>query len=157
MSKPNLTGVDWTNPEEVKKYYRGCYRKPQVSERQRAYKRKYRERPEIKERRREYEHNPKVRQQHKDYFRKHVLKVNGKAVYGLNKRVWPGYCELCGDDSRVLQYHHWDKKNLDKGIWVCHYCHWLCEAVEKNKIHLADRYISFKKVLDEEINTKIVR
>jgi len=58
--------------------------------------------------------------------------VNGKRVRlpAPNKRPWPGYCELCGS-TRRLDYHHWDKSNPSKGLWLCYRCHMLAEAADR--------------------------
>lgn len=59
------------------------------------------------------------------------LNISGKTIYGLNKRPYTGYCEICGRRKLRFVYHHWDNSNYNKGIWVCTHCHWAVEGVEK--------------------------
>ena len=59
--------------------------------------------------------------------------INGKtSSYKVdNKRPRPDNCELCNKAPLKLQWHHWNDKDLSKGIWVCFRCHMFCEAIEK--------------------------
>lgn len=108
--------------------------------------------------------NRKYYQTHKEerkkyaklYSRKHKLQSGSKKWhYGLNKRDWTGYCELCGRENTHLAYHHWDDKDLNKGIWVCFTpCHQICEQVDKNQLYLIGRYKEFKKLLDKQYQKK---
>lgn len=88
----------------------------------------------------------------KQYKTKHVMIINGKYFSGLNKREYKGYCELCGKENTHLNYHHWDSKNLNKGMWVCNFpCHQICEIVDKGFLHIAQRYLRFKRTLDKKM------
>ena len=52
------------------------------------------------------------------------LSQGKKSIYGLNKRPYPDYCEICSVHmEKGLHYHHWDQKNPSKGMWVCPNCH----------------------------------
>lgn len=74
----------------------------------------------------------------KDYqdYRRHTklgtTKVTGKyqRFRCLNKRPYPGKCELCPKKG-YLAYHHWDDTNLSKGIWACPKCRKLIERIDR--------------------------
>lgn len=84
----------------------------------------------------------------KEYSRKHILNMrNSKGekvrIFGLNKRPYPNFCELCGKpQQKGLQYHHWDKNNPNLGIWVCCGCHRFCERVDKGMVETYQKLIS---------------
>lgn len=58
-------------------------------------------------------------------------------LYGT-KRDYPKdrKCELCGAEGKnkrridPLDYHHWDDKNISKGMWLCQKCHRRVEGWE---------------------------
>jgi len=106
------------------------------------------------------------REKMKRYDRNSSITNRGKRIYGVIKRPYEGYCELCGrvvgEEIRDLDYHHWDDNDIVpgkkiKGIWVCWQCHQLCELVDKKQIHLVQRYLRFKRALNkrEKIQEKI--
>ena len=75
------------------------------------------------------------RKQHREWQRKHHLgTVNYKGdiirVSGLNKRSYPDGCELCNRNNCKLYYHHWEKSNYNKGMWLCFKCHQLAEIID---------------------------
>ena len=76
----------------------------------------------------------------RNYHRNH-LKINGKYVY-VQKRPRPDICEICGKTARKLDYHHWDDKHLEWGVWVCVRCHAKCAFVENGGY---EQYITLKK------------
>lgn len=86
----------------------------------------------------------------RNYSRRHVLHVNGKAICGLDKRAWTGYCELCNKENIRLHYHHWDDSRPSMGIWICQLCHYMCEQLEKEGLLIAQRYFNFKQILEKE-------
>jgi len=61
----------------------------------------------------------------------HSLKVDGKRIYGLNKRPYPEGCEMCNRGGLFLSYHHWEDHNPNMGLWLCNPCHFMAEAVDK--------------------------
>ena len=88
----------------------------------------------------------------KEYRRKHIVYVNGKAVL-VNKRSRPEVCELCEKQRKRLDYHHWDDNNPSKGVWVCNLCHIIVEALDKNTLF---KIISKYKRLYTVINQSII-
>lgn len=75
----------------------------------------------------------KGRERTRERVRLHRLSsTSGKAIYGLNKRPYTNYCEICGKLKPMnLKYHHWNKDNPSMGIWVCYSCHHFAEACDK--------------------------
>lgn len=133
--------------EKLREYYRWYYQahKEQMNERRRRC------RLEHKEREREYNRQYALahKEELRNYYRKRRLFVDGKQVFGLNKRDYPhdNKCELCKEVKEKLDYHHWDGKNLSKGIWVCFVCHQFVEGLEKGLN--PERYFSLKRRIDE--------
>lgn len=134
LSRLNLSGINWDDREERNRYQREYSQRPKAKKYHREYMKQYYHRPEVKE---------KLYQR-----RKHTLVIRGKIIYGLNKRDWTGYCELCGRKDIRISYHHWDDKNFSKGIWVDNPCHWMCEQVDKYGLQIMDRYQKFRRILD---------
>lgn len=72
----------------------------------------------------------------RDYSRRTVLvtgttKENSVVLTGLNKRPYPGVCEMCGfPKEKGLHYHHWDEDNPSIGLWLCPRCHRLVEILD---------------------------
>jgi len=86
----------------------------------------------------------------RNYERKHILDIYhlGKKIRLIgNKRQYPKdqKCEVCKTERKLLAYHHWNDKDISKGIWCCVYCHAMCELVDR-KLYL--QYLKIK----EEIN-----
>lgn len=100
---------------------------------------------------------------HKEDIRWHKLtcdmRINGKRIYGITKRAYLGYCELCGGQAKKFDYHHWDDSDIKtkkiKGIWVCWWCHWLCELVDKNKLQLVQRYLKLKRTINKQHKAQV--
>jgi len=151
MARANLTGIDWANPDEVRRYYKEYQQRPKVKKHLIKYRKSY-----YKNHKgfwRKYDTKQK-KQYRKDFQRKTRLTINGKGVGGLNKRDWTGYCELCGKDKIRLGYHHWDSSDLNKGLWVCSPCHWGIEHYDKYGFKIINRYKKFQVILtNEKINT----
>lgn len=85
----------------------------------------------------------------RNYSRQKELGTNGKRLYGLNKRLYTGSCELCGRANGRLAYHHWDDDNYNLGIWVCLPCHCFVEQAEKGIT--VENYFNLKKKVEAEI------
>jgi len=78
-----------------------------------------------------------------------VTTKNGKKIKIIGKkRSYPvdQRCELCNQIKIRLLYHHWDDKDLSKGIYLCMHCHGLAEAIDK-QIGLEQKYLNIKKNL----------
>lgn len=95
--------------------------------------------------------------------RRTKINTGKKCYYSLIKRSYTGYCEICGrligEEIGRVGYHHWDDTDLKpgsevKGIWTCNRCHPLCEAVDKGELHLIQRYLRLKRVINKEWKTK---
>ncbi len=88
-----------------------------------------------------------------------TVRLNGKRIpYGESKRQFLGFCELCHEDIAVKSvrgkdYHHWDGV-ADLGMWLCHHCHMVAEAID-NRGDFIDRYKELKAEIVEEY--KIVK
>ncbi len=73
----------------------------------------------------------------RDYTRRTILVTvtteGGTVVLTrLNKRPYPGECEVCGlPKEKGLLYHHWDEDNPSVGLWLCSRCHRLAEVLDK--------------------------
>ena len=77
---------------------------------------------------------------------------NGKEVsLRGDKRSFPtnSKCELCSSKRKQLAYHHWDDSNLLKGMWICHSCHLLCNALERLTEVFRDKYFTLKQKIGE--------
>lgn len=82
----------------------------------------------------------------KEYARKHELTLSGhRKISGLNKRDYPGYCEICHRTGKMLYYHHWNAESLNMGMWICFLCHHSAEAVEKG---IPSKYFGLKKEVE---------
>lgn len=72
----------------------------------------------------------------RDYSRRTILvtgttKGNTIVLTHLNKRPYPGACEVCGlPKEKGLHYHHWDEDNPSIGLWLCFRCHRLTEILD---------------------------
>jgi hypothetical protein len=84
---------------------------------------------------------------HRDYARKNYIGYHDKKkTIRCVKRPYPNYCEVCNrEQNRFLAYHHWDKNNLSKGMWLCNYCHCFAERVDGGFI---DKYLILKNKLN---------
>ncbi len=86
------------------------------------------------------------------YNAEHYLDTcrDGKTIFLKgNKRPRPidGKCELCHLERKFLAYHHWDDKDISKGIWCCHFCHGVAETIDRihNKIFdIIRQYLNVK-------------
>jgi hypothetical protein len=94
------------------------------------------------------------------------ISVNGHHhLFTVQKRERPDHCELCNESCEILDWHHWDPNNLNKGIWVCKKCHPLAEYLDgyEDKEYLErfkDKYLSFKSNIESnppETNFNIPR
>jgi len=57
------------------------------------------------------------------------------------RRLRPTSCELCKQDSKRVEWHHWDDNHLEHGMWLCLKCHTGAEFIE----HGMDRlYLELK-------------
>lgn len=91
------------------------------------------------------------REKAREHMRRTVLGTGNRLVTGLSKRPYPGYCELCGrEQEKRLYYHHWDDADLNLGIWMCHWCHQIAEAIDRGTdiVKLADTYVVRKQSLE---------
>lgn len=88
----------------------------------------------------------------REYLRRHVIITTGGVMLrGLNKRPYPGACEVCDCEDKKLEYHHWDPDNPSLGIWACSQCHKCAEGVDKG---LHEKYVKLKeKIINEEPDT----
>jgi hypothetical protein len=71
-----------------------------------------------------------------DWYRKHEIACDGnKSLYG-NKRDFPknNKCEICHKEfiGYKYSYHHWNDRDISKGIWCHNNCHTLAEKVDNN-------------------------
>jgi len=95
----------------------------------------------------------------KVYNRLHVIYTVRKGkeiILRGNKRPYPknGKCELCpalrcGTKASSLVYHHWDDKDISKGMWICRRCHSIVEFVIKN-IKIYKKYLKLSYNINEE-------
>lgn len=85
----------------------------------------------------------------RDRCRRTTLGTSKGTLGGLNKRIYTGYCEVCGAiRDKNLKYHHWDDTNPSKGIWVCPHCHWLLELSDNGQLEsIITNYIKLRKEL----------
>ena len=84
----------------------------------------------------------------KEYNRKRTIqtKIDGKIIQLTgNKRNYKKNCELCHQKKYRTGYHHWDNKNLLKGVWVCTWCHHFIECYEKGFLK---KWIKLKKEIN---------
>jgi len=109
MSKPNKTGIDWNDPEDLKKYYKDYRRKHK--EHYKAYDKERSNQPHRIEL-----HNKAV----KDYRIKHPERSSSYARVRY-KKLKKKACEQCQSKGK-LRFHHTDYKN-DKGLTLCNDCH----------------------------------
>jgi hypothetical protein len=91
--------------------------------------------------------------EHPEYRHQHILTTvdeNGRSMVltRLNKRPYPSdkKCENCGKYEGRLQYHHWDKSDPNKGVWLCRRCHRAVEVCE-HPVSL-ERYLALKTSLE---------
>ena len=160
-----LTEENWTSYLR-KNHYKMCiccYRKTR-NEYWRTHKEKRREQHRRwRERHREADserslrywrrHKDLTRERHKRYDRECVLEVNGKKVFGIRKRPYTAYCEVClkrFDKDRQLVYHHWfdddvQSGKLVRGIWVCRACHNFVEKLDELGRDGVERYFKLKQ------------
>ena len=84
----------------------------------------------------------------REHRRKHYLKTSdGKIHRNLNKRSYPGECEICGKEQAMsLKYHHWDDNNLSMGLWLCWPCHKFAHLLDEWT--LASKYLQLKTFLE---------
>lgn len=159
----------YNNKEKVKRINKKSYlkHKDKRAEYRKAYYLSHREQTakkckEWREKNKEHfkkcqiEWTKKNRDYLRNYHRNNWLTIDDKCVR-VKKRTWTGYCELCGKEKvSRLYYHHWDDKNPDRGIWVCFSCHQICETTDKGLLHLAQRYLKFKRALNKKESSKVM-
>lgn len=80
----------------------------------------------------------------REYRRNHVLIASNHVKLVGNKRPYPvdGKCELCGRKPQKLGYHHYDDNDLQKGLWLCAWCHGFAERLDEG---YSVRYIALRK------------
>jgi endogenous inhibitor of DNA gyrase (YacG/DUF329 family)/transcription elongation factor Elf1 len=67
---------------------------------------------------------------------KQIVLVGKKRDYPKNSK-----CELCKNTvKKNLAYHHWDDKNVSKGLWLCFKCHMFAEVIDKLGIGIVNVY-----------------
>lgn len=73
-------------------------------------------------------------------------------IYGLHKRPYPNYCEMCGRfKERRLCYHHWTDSNYNWGLWVCRPCHDLIEDIDTGKLQaFIEKYARLRTQIENE-------
>lgn len=78
-----------------------------------------------------------------------ALGTSSGMVHGLRKRPYPidSKCELCNQTKTRLSYHHWDE-DLNKGIWICWYCHCFAERME-------DGYEKYLELLKRKVELEM--
>jgi len=93
------------------------------------------------------------REDNKNYSRLHYINNGGKKKIKCIKRPHTLICELCNKETKITVYHHWDNEHPERGIWVCYWCHQLCECVEHelNESHM-DKYLNLKEKIIYEQN-----
>jgi len=78
--------------------------------------------------------------------------VQGKLIKlrGI-KRPYPrnGRCEICNNKHKRMPYHHWDDKDISKGIYLCHRCHWIAEGIDHINSEEGKEYIRLKQEIDD--------
>jgi hypothetical protein len=86
------------------------------------------------------------------YVKENTVFSHGKLLYG-KKREWKKECELCGKKRGEVKifYHHYDDKNLKKGLYLCSWCHYFVERYEKGFL---PKYIELKKKMLKEIGVQ---
>lgn len=90
---------------------------------------------------------------HREVCRRTTLTTGTRTIYGLHKRPYPNFCEICGVERVIrLHYHHWDDINPSRGIWICAYCHRLVEFFEKGLIDFyLEKYGQLKIHVNESV------
>ena len=60
------------------------------------------------------------------------------------KRPYPedGICELCGKNSRRINWHHWNDEELSEGLYLCRYCHTFAERTDQGVV---TQYLELKE------------
>lgn len=104
-----------------------------------------------------YWKNPeKARQYQREYARNHILKIQGKVII-LNKRKRPfsNQCELCKEKQQRIEYHHWNDRKPENGLWLCFDCHRLAERMDKFGLKIARKYFKLKNEIEESKNQKL--
>ncbi|MBA7650329.1 hypothetical protein ES703_58132 [subsurface metagenome] len=73
----------------------------------------------------------------------------------LKKRLRPDHCELCQNKHNAkripirLDYHHWNKKNPSRGLWLCNSCHVIAEFFDKpDAVVMLNYYDHLKYMVD---------
>ena len=105
----------------------------------------------------------KSREEMRDYQRKYRHRallgqlINGKLVFiSCEKRPYSAdeTCEICGKQSKKLNYHHWQNfvpRDRVIGLWLCYQCHNTVHLMQRNeKYGIYAKYLSLK---DSIINT----
>jgi hypothetical protein len=87
----------------------------------------------------------------RDYLRRNQVGtiIGGRraVVRVIGKRERPDSCELCKECCNILHYHHWDKRDISKGIWTCGSCHVMVRQLEKY-VNIAEEYFALKISID---------
>lgn len=86
----------------------------------------------------------------------------GKVIRGLNKRPYPGACELCTSlgapvtPSTRLEYHHWIPGMPNLGLWLCYPHHKLAELIDDPLLPLhQSHYVNLKALVERLFNVRI--
>lgn len=69
-------------------------------------------------------------------------------VYAKRDKPEDSICELC-HIRQCYDYHHWDNNILDKGMWLCSYCHKFTRQFDIYGDTIISDYLRLK---DKEIN-----
>jgi hypothetical protein len=93
----------------------------------------------------------------RDYIRNNMLgssKFNNGKRIKCNKRSYPldNKCELCGEITNRLIYHHWNNEHLEFGLWLCSTwkCHWLAENIDSDNFEQRkNKYLNLKEIIEK--------
>ncbi len=86
----------------------------------------------------------------RDWYRKFIVYGKGDKVLKGNKRPYPtdDKCELC-KRKVFLVYHHWDDKDVSKGMWICHpKCHMFVEVLDTFGRIFVEKYAEIRRKID---------
>jgi len=113
---------------------------------------------EYKIRRRQY---MKDRRKDPDWKESHCRRmVERRPILKLKvRRPYGGYCEICGiDHIKNPHWHHWDDKDLSRGLWLCFRCHFFVEGVEYGlTASHVNKYLDLRKEIGGDSLLKLER
>lgn len=115
------------------------------------YYQEHREQMKVNQRRWALKHQEEFNRYQRAYKRQHQLGTSNGIIFGLNKRPYVGYCEICGRENTRFHYHHWDGDNPSKGVWLCLTCHRIAEITDIGDItERVAKYLEIKSQIDME-------